>query len=105
MVPFAGGHSKFYESDDEGKDIFHQVHSDIAESYRSNYGDFRSIKFLGYTKQIVSGIIYILTVEVQNEGAPKCIYCRVYQKLPCHGGDINLIRISKSEEEARTIEK
>ncbi|XP_068160585.1 cystatin-B-like [Antennarius striatus] len=87
-----GGLSKADEPDGKTHELCNTVKPKAQEMADTTFEAFTPIR---HKKQVVSGTNHFIKVHV---GKDDYVHLRVYEKLPCHGGDVELtgIQVSKT---------
>nr|QUS51715.1 stefin 1_2 [Myxidium lieberkuehni] len=98
------GYCNMREVDEESKHVFMKATISICQHYVSEYDHFSTCKLKGYKKKIVKGTNYLLKVEFQKEEAQKTLWCKVFQSLPCYGGNIEYKGLNEDETRASQID-
>nr|XP_020455589.1 cystatin-B-like [Monopterus albus] len=89
MSGMCGGLSASKPADEEIQKLCDSVKSLAEAKSGKNYGVFNAIS---YTSQIVAGTNYFVKVNIGGDGY---IHLRIYKKLPCYGGDLELTAIQE----------
>ncbi|KAM3593807.1 uncharacterized protein V6R79_022295 [Siganus canaliculatus] len=98
MSTMCGGTSPPAEADEKIQQLVDQVKEHAEAKSGRNFGVFKAIS---YTKQLVSGFNYFVKVHV---GGDDHVHLRIYEKLPCHGGGVELSSIQQSKSPHDPIE-
>nr|QUS51716.1 stefin 2_4 [Myxidium lieberkuehni] len=104
MSPMCGGFCDLKEADEYAKKVFEKTHSSICKNVKEKYGDFKSCELKGCKKQLVCGTNYLLKVDVITEKSTKTVWCKVFEGLPCHGGNIEYKGLHEDEHQATRIQ-
>ncbi|PVD28793.1 hypothetical protein C0Q70_11388 [Pomacea canaliculata] len=81
-----GGTSEVKQADEEIQSLCEKIRSDLeSKANRSLSAD--SFKAVSYKSQVVAGTNYFVKIDV---GDGEFIHVRIFQALPCNGGNISL---------------
>nr|XP_046227510.1 cystatin-B-like [Scatophagus argus] len=95
MSMMCGGLSKPVDADEKVQKLCDTVKPHAEKKTGKTYDVFTA---KSYTTQVVCGTNYFVKVHV---GGNECIHLRIYEKLQCHGGDIEMsdMQVSKSHQD------
>jgi cystatin-A/B len=79
-----GGFGEAMDADDNVKEIAKNMKKATEDKLGAKFDEFEAVK---YKTQVVSGTNYLIKVKVAPE---KYVHIKVWKKLPCHGGELNL---------------
>ena len=79
-----GGFGQASDADDEVKNIATQMKKQTEEKLGATFTEFEAVKF---KTQVVAGTNYLIKVKV---GPEQYVHIKVWKKLPCYGGELNL---------------
>ena len=83
-----GGFGQDHPSTPEIEGLVQQVHSQVTQKLGHEPG---AIKVISYQTQVVAGTNYMVKAEIEGH----VYYIKIYQELPCNGGQVNLTEFSK----------
>ncbi|XP_070784208.1 cystatin-B-like [Enoplosus armatus] len=98
MPMMCGGPSPPVDADEKIQTICDGVKAKAEEQAGKTYEVFTA---KSYMKQVVSGTNYFIKVHV---GGDDHLHLRVYERLPCHGGEIELTEMQQSKSHQDPIE-
>ncbi|CAF0906884.1 unnamed protein product [Brachionus calyciflorus] len=89
-----GGTSEVKSPDESVQAVVDKVSHHIKQHTGKDHPHF---KVVSYKTQVVAGTNYFVKVDAGDEH----LHLRIYEKLPCYGGDIELhgVQASKSKED------
>ncbi|XP_008306187.1 cystatin-B-like [Cynoglossus semilaevis] len=93
-----GGLSDPVAADEKVQTICDGVKNHVEAKLGKNYGVFTA---KSYTTQVVAGTNYFIKVHV---GGDEHIHLRVYQRLPCNGGETELSDVQEGKSHHDPIE-
>ncbi|XP_060920835.1 cystatin 14a, tandem duplicate 2 [Labrus mixtus] len=95
MPMLCGGAGPQLDADEKIQKLVEGVKGQVQDKTGKEYDVFVAKT---YVKQVVSGTNYFIKVHV---GGDDHVHICVYEKLPCHGGEISVERfqVSKSQHE------
>ena len=79
-----GGFGGASDADAEVKNIAKAVKQQTEQKLGTTFAEFEAVK---YKTQVVAGTNYLIKVKV---GPEQYVHIKVYQKLPCYGGELSL---------------
>ncbi|XP_069015507.1 cystatin-B-like [Embiotoca jacksoni] len=91
MPMLCGGSSDIKDADEKVQKICDTVKQKVEEKAGKTYDVFTA---KSYTQQLVAGTNYFIKVHV---GGDDHVHIRVYEKLPCHGGELELSDMQHSK--------
>ncbi|RNA31279.1 cystatin-B-like [Brachionus plicatilis] len=92
-----GGTGPEKDADESIQALVDKIAQNISEHSGKEYPHLKAIK---YKSQIVAGINYFVKIDAGDE----YIHARIYEKLPCYGGEVELHGIQDSKEKHDAIE-
>ncbi|XP_044031696.1 cystatin-B-like [Siniperca chuatsi] len=98
MPMMCGGTSPPIEADEKIQKICDSVKSQAEQKAGKTYDVFTA---KSYATQVVAGTNYFIKVHV---GGDDHVHLRVYEKLPCYGGDIELSNMQHSKRHDDPVE-
>ncbi|KAF3703611.1 Cystatin-B [Channa argus] len=98
MSRLCGGTSAAKDADETIQKICDSVKSHAEEKAGKTFDVFTA---KSYTSQVVAGTNYFIKVHV---GGDEHVHLRVYEKLSCHGGGLELTNIQQSKSSQDAIE-
>ncbi|KAA8580745.1 cystatin-B isoform X1 [Etheostoma spectabile] len=98
MPTMCGGTSPPVDADEKIQKLCDHVKASAEAKAGKTYEVFTA---KSYTRQVVAGTNYFIKVHV---GGDQHVHLRVYEKLPCYGGDIELSDMQHSKTHQDPIE-
>ncbi|XP_051266853.1 cystatin-B-like [Dicentrarchus labrax] len=97
-MPMCGGLSEPMDADDK----IHKICETLKPHAEQRAGKtFEVFTAKSYSRQVVAGTNYFIKVHV---GGDDHVHLRVYKKLPCYGGDLELSAMQQSKSHQDPIE-
>uniref|UniRef100_A0A3Q0T7X9 Cystatin-B n=1 Tax=Amphilophus citrinellus TaxID=61819 RepID=A0A3Q0T7X9_AMPCI len=97
-MPMCGGLTELKQADEKVQLICDQMKPHTEQKTGRNFGVFTA---KSYKTQLVAGTNYFIKVHV---GGDECLHLRVYEKLPCYGGELELTSLQHSKSHNDDIE-
>lgn len=97
-MPMCGGTSEVKEANDEVQQICNDVKPHAEQKAGKTYDVFTAKSF---KTQLVAGTNYFIKVHV---GGDDHVHLRVWKKLPCNGGELELSSMQHSKAHDDPIE-
>ncbi|XP_051266854.1 cystatin-B-like [Dicentrarchus labrax] len=98
MSMMCGGLNEPIDADDK----IHKICETLKPHAEQRAGKtFEVFTAKSYSTQVVAGTNYFIKVHV---GGDDHVHLRVYEKLPCHGGDLELSAMQQSKSHQDPIE-
>ena len=79
-----GGFTGDRAADDEVKALAKEMKAQTEAKLGATYSEFEAVS---YKTQVVAGTNYLIKVKVGND---QYVHIKVYEKLPCNGGEKEL---------------
>ncbi|XP_044031691.1 cystatin-A1-like isoform X2 [Siniperca chuatsi] len=97
MADIPGGFTETRNATEEIQKICDQVTCQVEDKTKKKYVEFRAVK---YRSQVVAGVNYLVKVNV---GGCSYLHLKVFQNLPCYGGEIVLRGVQEDHHEEDPI--
>ncbi|XP_063339768.1 cystatin-B-like [Pelmatolapia mariae] len=97
-MPMCGGLTDVKQADEEVQKICDAMKPHAEQKTGRNFEVFTA---KNYKTQLVAGTNYFIKVHV---GGDECVHLRVYKKLPCNGGELELSSVQHPKSHDDSIE-